>query len=414
MPYLLQFVLLIILLAFLIQKHYLSLPILIPVVIFMTVAAGCIYVSYNPNYIFKGGGIANLSITSVESLAVFSLFRNATLALIFGYLLSTIVEKILWKRLNSNKNFSPFENFTKLEGTQRSLQKLTFGLTVFFLVYNFDGILSRETYLLFTAGSIFGALRYLIPFIGLFNLYCLIVARANKSLAFVTYLACLIMEFSFASRSFGFLLASPFLFLAISSRNKVLKSLSLLAASVLATIGISISLFLRSSTGHGLLSYLTATDFALNPRNSVELIFGTFFVIIPVTLIGLRIPTPNGYAITSFNPMPGRLTDWYLLAPQLNVNRWTPSGAVAQLYNSGTVSSLICWTLVGFMIGACTKYLQVRNFSEINSIVLSALSFSASLQFLQYSLRSGMRFIYAMALFSLFAKLPRISKKTLN
>ena len=413
MPPLLQFLLIALILTALIQRKFLTLPIIIPLAIFIVVCGGCIYISYNPEYVFTGGGIRDLSISSPESLQVFALFRNAVLALAFGYFLSKPTVGIFIKQ-TPRKKLKLLENSSQLSTIQEYLQKLSVGLVFLFLIFNLREILERNTYLLVNPGSIIGALRYLIPFAGILNLYFLIILRRNSIVASITYAFCLVMEFSFASRSFGVLLATPFLLLSISVGIRVYKIIFLTLAVFFATLGISTSLLMRKQPNHGLINYLSALDQVFGSSNAFNLIFGTYLVIIPVTLIGLRITTPDGYVFTSFNPMPGRMTDWYSIAPELNINRWTPSGAIAQLHNSGIVSSLICWALVGFMIGACSTYLQLQNLGEINSIILSALSFSASLQFLQYSLRPGLRFVYAMALFALLAKAPLRKQRYFN
>lgn len=413
MPPLLQFLVIASILAFLFHRKFLTLPILIPLIILILVCGGCIYISYNPDYVFTGGGIRDISISSPESLQVFALFRNAVLAITFGYILSKLIVGIIIKQ-SPQKNLTVIKKSAELNSVQENLQKLSAGLVFLFLILNLGEILQRNTYLLVNPGSIVGALRYLIPFAGILNLYFLIILRRNSLVASFIYAFCLAMEFSFASRSFGVLLATPFLLLSISVGIRVYKIIFLALAVFFATLGVATSLLMRQQPSHGLLNYLSASDQVFGASNAFNLMFGTYLVIIPVTLIGLRIPTPDGYAFTSFNPMPGRMTDWYSIAPELNINRWTPSGAIAQLHNSGIVSSLICWALVGFMIGACSAYLQVQKLGEINSIILSALSFSASLQFLQYSLRPGMRFVYAMALFALLAKTPLRKQRYFN
>ncbi len=413
MPPSLQFLLITSILTVLIQRKFLTLPIVIPLVIFILVCGGCIYISYNPEYVFTGGGIRDLSISSHESLQVFALFRNAVLAITFGYFLSKPIVGIFVKQ-SPRKTLKVPVNSSQLNMIQEYLQKLSASLAFLFLILNLSEILSRNTYLLVNPGSISGALRYLIPFAGILNLYFLIIIRRNAIVASITYAVCLVMEFSFASRSFGVLLATPFLLLSISAGLRVYKIIFLMLAAFFATLGISTSLLMRQQSDHGLLNYLSASDQIFGSSNVFNLIFGTYLVIIPVTLIGLRITTPDGYVFTSFNPVPGRMTDWYSIAPELNINRWTPSGAIAQLHNSGILSSLICWAVVGFMIGTCSAYLQLQNFGEINSIILSALSFSASLQFLQYSLRPGVRFVYAMALFALLAKSPLRKQRYFN
>jgi hypothetical protein len=128
-------------------------------------------------------------------------------------------------------------------------------------------------------------------------------------------------------------------------------------------------------------------------------VFGTFLVIIPVTLLGLQVPTPSNYLLTSINPLPGRLTDWYEIADDLLLNPWTPTGSIAQLHNLGVVQELTVWIVLGMVLGLLGKFSSRRDSTLIVSLISTALILSASLQFLQYSLRAGMRFVYADILF---------------
>jgi hypothetical protein len=192
------------------------------------------------------------------------------------------------------------------------------------------------------------------------------------------------------------------IFFVFWASNTVSKFQFFLRVSIgiyLGGVGVSQALYLRSQELHGLLPHfeqLVLNGFANSAFGNV---IGTFLVIIPVTLLGLQVPTPSNYLLTSINPLPGRLTDWYEIADNLLLNPWTPTGSIAQLHNLGVVQELTVWIVLGFVLGLLGKFSSSRDSSLIVNLISTALILSASLQFLQYSFRAGMRFVYADILF---------------
>jgi hypothetical protein len=262
----------------------------------------------------------------------------------------------------------------------------------------FEELFRRESYLFIAAGSVSGAIRYLIPMIGILSAWMSLKSQ-NKLLHFCNYLSCIFIEFSAASRSLGILLMIFFVFWAINARNKFIFAVRAFIGIYLGGIGISQALVLRSQEEHGLIPHfeqLIQNGFTDTAFNNV---FGTFLVIIPVTLLGLQVSTPRGYLVTSFNPLPGRLTDWYEISDSLLLNPWTPTGSIAQLHNLGIVTEIFAWLFLGFILGLLGKYSGGQKKFSIVSLISVALVLSASLQLLQYSVRAGLRFIYADILF---------------
>jgi hypothetical protein len=281
-----------------------------------------------------------------------------------------------------------------------------------FVFMNLGELLSRESYLFVSAGSVSGAIRYLIPLIGIISAW-MTIRSTNKLLHFCNYLTCVLIEFSAASRSLGILLMVCFVFWASNTPSKFYVLARICMGVYLGGIGISQALFLRSQGNHGLFPHVEQLIQNGLSSGAIGNVIGTFLVIIPVTLFGLQVPTPKNYISTSLNPLPGRLTDWYEIASSLLLNPWTPTGSIAQLHNLGVVQESLVWLLLGFILGLLGKFSSTNDRSLIVSLISVALVLSASLQFLQYSLRAGMRFVYADILF-LFLVSYHYRKKALS
>jgi hypothetical protein len=106
------------------------------------------------------------------------------------------------------------------------------------------------------------------------------------------------------------------------------------------------------------------------------------------------------------------MTDWYSIAPNLNINPWTPTGGVAQVHNLGGTKEAITWILIGITTQILSRLSIKSRIPQVSTMVLLILNLSASLQYLQYSIRAGFRFIYADIAFLILLRYikVRISK----
>ena len=390
----LQFSIMLIFLIVGVKKGRVSLEVATLISIFLGVLAGCSWVSITGYYQTSGGGIPPIELNSNQAEIVSLLFFKATICLLAGSLLSNI------------KVFKPASqqsaSDTSIMKTGFRFSKAIFlsitAILLIFVLMNFSSLISRDSYLLIAAGSISGAIRYLIPLIGIISAWMTFKSN-NKLLHFGNYFTCILIEFSAASRSLGILLMIFFLFWASNTVSKFHFFARVSIGIYLGGVGISQALYLRSQDIHGLLPHFEQLALNSFSSNAFGNVFGTFLVIIPVTLLGLQVPTPSNYLLTSINPLPGRLTDWYEIADDLLLNPWTPTGSIAQLHNLGVVQELTVWIVLGMVLGLLGKFSSRRDSTLIVSLISTALILSASLQFLQYSLRAGMRFVYADILF---------------
>ena len=390
----LQFSIMLIFLIVGVKKGRVSLEVATLISIFLGVLAGCSWVSITGYYQTSGGGIPPIELNSNQAEIVSLLFFKATICLLAGSLLSNI------------KVFKPASqqsaSDTSIMKTGFRFSKAIFlsitAILLIFVLMNFSSLISRDSYLFIAAGSISGAIRYLIPLIGIISAWMTFKSN-NKLLHFGNYFTCILIEFSAASRSLGILLMIFFLFWASNTVSKFHFFARVSIGIYLGGVGISQALYLRSQDIHGLLPHFEQLALNSFSSNAFGNVFGTFLVIIPVTLLGLQVPTPSNYLLTSINPLPGRLTDWYEIADDLLLNPWTPTGSIAQLHNLGVVQELTVWIVLGMVLGLLGKFSSRRDSTLIVSLISTALILSASLQFLQYSLRAGMRFVYADILF---------------
>ena len=390
----LQFSIMLIFLIVGVKKGRVSLEVGTLISIFLGVLAGCSWVSITGYYQTSGGGIPPIELNSNQAEIVSLLFFKATICLLAGSLLSNL------------KVFKPAyqqsASYTSIMKTGFRFSKAIFlsitAILLIFVLMNFSALISRDSYLFIAAGSISGAIRYLIPLIGIISAWMTFKSN-NKLLHFGNYFTCILIEFSAASRSLGILLMIFFLFWASNTVSKFHFFARVSIGIYLGGVGVSQALYLRSQDLHGLLPHFEQLALNSFSSNAFGNVFGTFLVIIPVTLLGLQVPTPSNYLLTSINPLPGRLTDWYEIADDLLLNPWTPTGSIAQLHNLGVVQELTVWIVLGFVLGLLGKFSSSRDSSLIVKLISTALILSASLQFLQYSFRAGMRFVYADILF---------------
>ncbi len=389
-----QFSIVLILLTVGVKQRRVSSEVATLVSIFLGVLAGCSWVTITGHYQTSGGGIPPMELNSNQTEIVSLLFFKATICLLVGSLLSNL--KVF--KSASQLSTSDISNMKTEFRFSKAIFLLITAILLIFVLMNFSELISRDSYLFIAAGSISGAIRYLIPLIGIISSWMTIKSN-NKLLHFGNYFTCILIEFSAASRSLGILLMIFFLFWASNTVSKFHFFARISIGIYLGGVGVSQALYLRSQDLHGLLPHFEQLALNSFSSNAFGNVFGTFLVIIPVTLLGLQVPTPSNYLLTSINPLPGRWTDWYEIADNLLLNPWTPTGSIAQLHNLGVVQELTAWIVLGFVLGLLGKFSSSRDSSLIVSLISTALILSASLQFLQYSVRAGMRFVFADILF---------------
>lgn len=189
-----------------------------------------------------------------------------------------------------------------------------------------------------------------------------------------------------------------------------------LAPLVLIFFGYNLSLRFNGDDGHGLIPYL------LLPFNKPEIIIeNTFFNIYYTLIFGVfgtfktlsKYPEGYNYLLTSFNPLPGGMTDWYLIYKKLRINPYAPFTAIGEIFSFPYIAAVFYFFL-GFYFSHSEKkifyYLNGKKF--IGAFILFLLTCAFIPYSFEYNLRSSVRFIYYSIIFMIIMKFtPKINFK---
>lgn len=397
------------------KKNQIGFETLIFTLVFGGVALICFPLKYIESFIIKGGGLPPLILTQ-EMLKITQ--THFTLAM-FATLIGSLLVSLFMKR-----RISPYNS----KSSRNSRVAIPYYVIKIFLIVsylllllyfsqNFTQLLTRNSYLFNSGGSLAGNIHYFLPMIGAVAFYfyqCnhqVISSFLLLSISLIT----LLISFSSASRSIGVILAICTVLIASTTKNLVSK-ISVFVTGLLATFwATGIVLQLRILNSHGFIpyfSYLTS-NYSIAEINTSD-ILGNFLSTIPITYLGLQISPPPNLIKTSLSPFVGKSTDWYEIAGSLMVNPWTPSGAVAQAGSLGTLLEISVWMSIGLILGVISNLF--KNVVSIYQLqfVSYALVLGALVQMLQYSIRNGMRYLYMDMLFLFGCILFFYRKKTVT
>jgi len=380
---------------------------LLTIFIFEVIIIGTFWTYHRASFVFTGGGIPPVTLSKDQILIVSDLFIKATAFLILGNILGTF---FVGKHTSYPSAINP-KDIKLSTRTLGHLSRIISLITFLFIIGNLRLLISRDSYLFAARGSVNGAIRYLLPVFGLLALY-LVSQGILRILNSCTFSLVLIIEFSASSRSLGILLVCLGTFWGLNAKSKFLGYIRFIFCAILGSAAISLVLQLRGQPKNGLFPNIRFLEGSSFLNFNLTTVFSTLLVIIPVTAIGVSVSTPDTYFLTSFNPLPGSMTDWYSIAPNLNINPWTPTGGVAQVHNLGGTKEAITWILIGITTQILSRLSIKSRIPQVSTMVLLILNLSASLQYLQYSIRAGFRFIYADIAFLILLRYikVRISK----
>ncbi len=387
---------------FLWKKGVISEMSLIPISIFVLVSMTSLIFGLIGGGVISGGGLPPLEIYGEITSIVGIEFAKSAFFLVIG----SVFFGVLYKLLSSRDSLR-----TAIESKSLLTSKIiTFAIfiissiAVLIILNSGTYLLYRETYLI-DYGSLsrfYGNLHYLIPILALTCFWLKISSTSALQSFFLNVLLVFTIVESLASAS----RALPLIFLSIGLISIYYKqtfssgkfAIHLVTYFLLTIVSYGIVLDLRLLEYHGLIPYLdflTSQDFiSYLSTISVRDIFGNLFSIIPITYLGLNISAPDDYLSISLTPALGETSGWYQIARYMTVNPWTPTGAVAQVASISLSSIALAWIVVGAMIEISYRLLSSRHMSREITILAMVITLAASVQFLQYSLRAGMRFLY--------------------
>lgn len=248
-----------------------------------------------------------------------------------------------------------------------------------------------------------------------------IIYRTNKSIALTAFIIAMTIGIGVGSRSATIYLVAFGVSYAVFLTQKQAKLFFLLFIPfVIVFFGYNISLRLESNM-HGLIPYLKVTIsrpeilFKYTVMNIYYTFIFGFYATSETIVLYKNASVAN--LITTLNPLPGRLTNWYAIASKLRINEIAPYTAIGEIAKY-PLFSLLYYIALGYYFSAMDHFIKNQ--------VLYKKYFWAALQFLvlvlyvvhsfEYNLRSSHRFIYySMLLYGFYVvvkavKLPYKTK----
>jgi len=370
-------------------KRRISYPALIVLVVLSGLLTFALILSFSSTYIFNSGGLPPIQLHLDEYMKFSSVMATAVFAFYLGALLFPKSSHKL--QLASMSDFS--NSLLKVNGNIfRFAGMIGFVTLIAFISNNLQDLFKRNEYLYVEQGSFNGAIRYLVGFVGLYSIFLVVYRLGNQFFNFFNVSTSILIELSSSSRSFGILLFVLLVSIGIKKQTRAKKITYALFAITILSIAISYTLSLRGNYEQGLIPNLRYI-FEFEDFNPLQWL-ATFLIIIPVTVLGFSNSVPTDFLITSLSPLPGWATNWYDISPSLYVNPWTPTGGISQIHNLGITAEILVWILLGFCIQGLGVLASASKYGSLQTILMSALSLNFTLQVVQYSLRSGVRYLY--------------------
>jgi len=209
-------------------------------------------------------------------------------------------------------------------------------------------------------------------------------------------------------------------FFSLGSRRLAVVPVLLLLANILARRGraqwwkvasiialspaiLSLPLFLRGSPTHGLRPYFAALP---------EFVFtgGNYATSLNNILAGFKITALSGFPqgqipiewfYISVNPETGVSAGWYEIARRMRINQNTPYSGLGEIISQGFLVFVIMMLALGFVLGLVhrvNRYLLTHPRAKYVAMATLGLTLVLTVQFLQYNLRSNMRYLYLILL----------------
>ncbi len=237
--------------------------------------------------------------------------------------------------------------------------------------------------------------------------------KEKRALSRIIVLFVTLLCIGFGSRMATIYLLVYFFVIFILFLNKRQKFFYVLNGIPLVLLFFGYNLSLRFSKTHGLGPYLY-----LPFSDSSEIIKNTFFNIYYTLIFGVfatiktlaKYPFNYDYLMTSLNPAPGFLTDWYIIFKKLRINHYAPFTGIGEIFSYPTIAFFF-YFIVGMIFSHSERIIQ-RLFmnKKIGPGFILFLLTSAFIPFsFEYNLRSSVRFLYYALIFmmmlSIFSKI---------
>lgn len=197
------------------------------------------------------------------------------------------------------------------------------------------------------------------------------------------------------------------IFILFLNKKKKLQYILIGLPCILFFFGYNLSLRFNENHGLGPYLYLPFSD-------SSEIIKNTFFNIYYTLVFGVfatfktlvKYPFNYEYLITSLNPAPGFLTDWYIIYEKLRINHYAPFTGIGEIFSYPTIAFFF-YCIVGMIFSHSERVIQKLFMNKkIGAGFILFLLTSAFIPFsFEYNLRSSVRFLYYAMIFMMMLNL---------
>lgn len=197
------------------------------------------------------------------------------------------------------------------------------------------------------------------------------------------------------------------IFILFLNRKKKLQYIIVGLPCILFFFGYNLSLRFNNNHGLGPYLYLPFSD-------SSEIIKNTFFNIYYTLIFGVfatfktlvKYPLNYDYLVTSLNPAPGFLTDWYIIFKKLRINHYAPFTGIGEIFSYPTIAFFF-YFVVGMIFSHAEHFIQKLFMNKkIGAGFILFLLTSAFIPFsFEYNLRSSVRFLYYAMIFMMMLNL---------
>lgn len=171
--------------------------------------------------------------------------------------------------------------------------------------------------------------------------------------------------------------------------------------------GYNIALRKESNT-HGIVPYLgiIIDKPEVIFKNTLFNIYYTFIFGFVATSQTIKLYHENlSNLLTCINPLPGSLTNWYLFAQKMRINKYAPYTAIGELANF-PFFSFFYYIFLGYYFSLCDFYIKTLVIAKkylAPAIVIILLDLFIMFSF-EYNLRSSVRYLYYSALVVFLSK----------
>ena len=244
-----------------------------------------------------------------------------------------------------------------------------------------------------------------------------VIYREKKAIAILAFLVAMTIGIGIGSRAATiYLIVFGFSYAFFLETNKAKLFYFIYIPFVVVFFGYNIALRLEA-TGHGLIPYLKVTF------NKPEIIFKYVIMNIYYTFVFGFYATAETFKlyknasisnlVTVLSPLPGRMTDWYVIASRLRINAIAPFTAIGEMARY-PIFSCFYYLLIGYYFSFIDHFikLQLLNKKYLWAILHFILLVLFIVHSFEYNLRSTNRFIYySMAVYGIYFLLKTIKSK---